>query len=119
MYFTPEHEWLSEADGVVTVGITDFAQSELGEIVFVELPEVGREVRAGDTIASVESVKSVSDVFAPVTGTITEVNSSVVDDPASVNTDPEGGAWFFKIRLAAPAELETLLDAETYQALIA
>ena len=113
--FTPDHEWLSIEGDVATVGITDHAQSQLGDLVFVELPQLGRTVRKSEAIAVVESVKAASDVYAPVSGEILEVNQPVVDQPALVNSDPEQGAWLFKIRIASPVELEGLMDEAAYR----
>jgi glycine cleavage system H protein len=118
MQFTQDHEWITVAGGIATVGITGHAQEQLGDVVFVELPDVGRTVAKGEAVGVVESVKVASDVYSPLTGEIVETNPALVDDPALVNTDPEAGAWFFRIRLADPAELEALLDADAYQALI-
>merc|ERR1711998_124376 len=116
--FTSDHEWVSDpVDGVITTGITDFAQNQLGDVVYVELPEVGDTFDQGDTMGVVESVKAASDVYAPVSGEIVEVNDSLSDDPAVVNTDPEGEAWWVKIKLSAPAELDELMDDDTYQEL--
>jgi glycine cleavage system H protein len=114
-YFTKDHEWVRlEADGLVTVGITDHAQNALGDIVFVELPEPGRSVAKGEACAVVESVKAASDVYAPLTGTVAEQNAALVDDPALVNKAAESDAWFFRLRLADPAALGTLLDKAAY-----
>jgi glycine cleavage system H protein len=114
-YFTKDHEWVRlEADGLVTVGITDHAQNALGDIVFVELPEPGRSVAKGEACAVVESVKAASDVYAPLTGTVAEQNAALVDDPALVNKAAESDAWFFRLRLADPAALGTLLDQAAY-----
>ena len=113
-YYTEDHEWV-EVDGeTATVGITDYAQSQLGDIVFVETPEEGREVRKGDDAAVVESVKAASDVYSPVSGTVIEGNAALADNPALVNEDAEGEGWFFKLTLADPAELETLMDESKY-----
>lgn len=117
--YSKDHEWVSVAGDIATVGISNFAQEQLGDVVFVELPEVGRSVAAHDQIAVVESVKAASEVFTPVGGTVTEVNAALTDDPAKVNSDPEGGAWFFKLKLAKPAELDELMDAAGYQAFTA
>jgi len=116
--FTRDHEWIRVADGVGTVGITDHAQSQLGDVVFVELPEVGRKARPGDPVAVVESVKAASDVFAPVSGEVLEVNGQLAGQPALVNEDAEGKAWFFRIRIADEAELAALMDRDAYQAFI-
>jgi glycine cleavage system H protein len=115
--FTSDHEWLTVDGDVATVGITDYAQSQLGDVVFVELPQVGRQVAKGDTAGVVESVKAASDVFSPLTGEIVEVNSEIVADPALVNKDPMQAGWFFKIRLADRAQLAELLDEAAYKAL--
>jgi glycine cleavage system H protein len=116
--YTKTHEWVRVQGDVATVGITDHAQRELTDIVFVELPDVGRRVRAGDACAVVESVKTASDIYAPVSGEILATNRAVVEDPAMVNHDPYGDGWFFQIRLAQPAELNALLSPAQYQAQI-
>src|SRR4051812_37727124 len=116
--FTTDHEWLTVDGDVATVGITDHAQAQLGDVVFVELPQVGRQMAKGDTAGVVESVKAASDVFSPLTGEVIGVNSDIVADPALVNKDPLHAGWFFKIRLADPAELADLLDEAAYQALV-
>ena len=114
--YTESHEWVrAEADGTVTIGITDHAQEALGDLVFVELPEVGKELAAGQEAAVVESVKAASDVYAPITGTVTAVNDSVPDAPESVNQDAYA-AWLFKLKPTNPAELDNLLDAAAYTA---
>jgi glycine cleavage system H protein len=115
--FTADHEWLAIDGNTARVGITDHAQSLLGDLVFVELPSVGREVAKGSTVATVESVKAVSDVYAPLTGTIVEVNSAAVEDPSLVNSDPMGAGWLFSIRLQDPSELSDLLTEVDYQRL--
>ena len=112
--YTKSHEWVRVADEIATVGITDHAQHELTDIVFVELPAVGRALKAGETCAVVESVKTASDIYAPVSGEVTEVNRAVVDNPALVNAEPHTGGWFFKLKLSAPAELASLLTPEQY-----
>src|SRR5689334_6213860 len=117
-YFTEDHEWLRVEGGVATVGITDYAQEQLGDLVFVELPEVGRVLKKGDTAVVVESVKAASDVYAPVDGEITEVNSSLSSEPALVNSGPTGNGWLWKMRLANQAQLSDLLDEAGYNALI-
>jgi len=117
--FTQDHEWLAVDGDVATVGITAYAQSQLGDVVYVELPELGRRVSKGGEAAVVESVKAASDVFSPVTGEIIEVNSGLSDAPQSVNEDPEGGAWFFKIRLADKGETAALMDKAAYDAFVA
>jgi glycine cleavage system H protein len=113
--YTQEHEWIRVEGDEAVVGITDFAQGQLGDIVFVEVPEVGRQVTKGGDAAVVESVKAASDVYAPVTGEVVEANRALVDDPALVNTDPEGEGWFFRLRLADSTELEGLMDAAAYK----
>ena len=116
--YAKSHEWLRVSGPVATIGITDHAQHELTDIVFVELPEVGRKIKAGDACAVVESVKTASDIYSPVSGEVTEINKSVVEDPALVNSDPYTNGWFYKIRLANPAELNNLLGPEQYRAQI-
>ena len=116
--FTKDHEWVRLDGTTVTVGITAHAQEALGDLVFVELPEPGREVTAEEAIAVVESVKAASDVYAPLTGRVTEVNSKLVDDPALVNRDPAGDGWFFKLQLTDPAAFDALLDQTAYDALV-
>ncbi len=114
--FTEEHEWIRIEGDVGTIGITDFAQSQLGDVVFVELPAVGRALTKGGDAAVVESVKAASEVFSPVTGEVVEINQAIVDEPAKVNSDPMGDAWFFKVRLANLAELDGLMDEAGYAA---
>ncbi len=116
--YTEDHEWVLVEDDIVTVGISDFAQDALGDIVFVELPEVGYQVEAGKTFGVVESVKAVSDIYAPVTGEVVEVNDELPDTPELVNTSPYEGAWMIKVKLDNPAELDELLDAEGYQSFV-
>jgi len=114
--YTAEHEWLKAgSDGPVRVGITDFAQDQLGDIVYVQLPEVGSTVRAGDACGELESTKSVSDLFAPVNGTVTAVNEALADQPDLVNSDPYGEGWLLDIEVEDAAEVAALMDAETYQ----
>jgi glycine cleavage system H protein len=120
-YFTREHEWIrldgdAAAGAVATVGITDFAQGQLGDIVFVETPEAGRQVSKGGDAAVVESVKAASDVYAPVSGEVVEANSALEADPSLVNNDPQGEGWFFKVRLSDPSELDGLMDEAAYKA---
>ena len=113
-YFTEDHEWI-ELDGeIATVGITDYAQSQLGDIVFVEVPEDGKEVAKGDDAAVVESVKAASDVYAPVSGTVIEGNPALEAEPALVNSDPEGEGWFFKMTLSDTSELDSLMNESAY-----
>src|SRR5687768_4103681 len=115
VYYTEEHEWIRVEGDEATVGITDFAQGQLGDIVFVELPEAGRQLAKGGEAAVVESVKAASDVYAPVSGEVTEGNQALTADPALVNSDPEGEGWFFRLRLSDPSELEGLMDAAAYK----
>jgi glycine cleavage system H protein len=117
-YFTEDHEWIRVEGGVATVGITDYAQEQLGDLVFVELPKVGATLAKGQGAAVVESVKAASDVFAPLDGEVVEVNEAVTQDPALVNTDPLGKGWLYRIRLANAADFDGLLDEAAYKALI-
>jgi len=116
--FTKEHEWVRIDGNVGTVGITEHAQEQLGDLVFIELPEVGKSVARGDEAAVVESVKAASEVYSPVSGEVIEVNESLVANPAQVNTDAMGAGWFFKIRIADPKELNKLLDEKSYRKLV-
>ena len=118
-YFTAEHEWIDVNGSSATVGITDYAQSQLGDIVFVETPDAGKKLTKGGDAAVVESVKAASDVYAPVSGTVTEGNPALADDPALVNSDPEGEGWFFKLTLEDLSELDGLMDAAAYEAFVA
>lgn len=113
-YFTEDHEWIELDGDIATVGITDYAQGQLGDIVFVEVPEEGRQVSKGDDAAVVESVKAASDVYAPVSGTVIEGNPALEDNPALVNEDPEGEGWFFKMSLGDTSELDGLMDEAKY-----
>jgi glycine cleavage system H protein len=113
--YAKSHEWVRTAGDVATVGITDHAQHELTDVVFVELPEMGRKLKAGEACAVVESVKTASDIYSPVTGEVTEVNKSVVESPALVNSDPYRGGWFFKVKLANSGEVNGLLGPEDYK----
>ena len=117
--FTEEHEWLKLDGDIATVGITEHAATQFGDIVFVELPEVGATVKKDDSVAVVESVKAASDIFAPLDGEIVEVNEAVVADPAMVNANPMGEAWFFKMKLTDPNAFDALLDEAAYKALVA
>ncbi len=117
--YTRDHEWIDVDGETATVGITDYAQGQLGDIVFVELPEAGRKVVKGGEAAVVESVKAASDVYAPVSGTVTEANAALADDPSLVNSAPEGAGWFFRMALADPSELAGLMDADAYRAFLA
>jgi len=115
LYFTREHEWIRVDGDVATVGISDHAQQALGDIVFAEVPEAGRQVKKGDEAGIVESVKAASDVYAPVAGEIIEGNPALADDPALINRDPEGEGWFFKLKLADSGELDGLMDEAAYR----
>ena len=116
--YTQEHEWVQVEGDLGTVGVTDFAAGELGDVVFVELPEIGSEFSQGDTVGTIESVKAVADLYLPVSGEIVEINEAVVDSPELVNGDPMDGGWLVKVRLSDPAELDALLDASAYNNLI-
>jgi glycine cleavage system H protein len=116
--YAKSHEWVRVTGDTAVVGITDHAQHELTDVVFVELPEVGRIIKAGEACAVVESVKTASDIYSPVSGQVIEVNKSAVDDPALVNREPYAGGWFFKIKLSNAAELNALLTPESYKAQI-
>ena len=115
LYFTKEHEWIRVEGETATVGISDHAQEALGDIVFAEVPDAGRTVAKGQEAAVVESVKAASDVYAPVSGEVIEGNQAVADDPALVNSDPEGAGWFFKLKLADTSELDGLMDEAAYR----
>jgi len=117
--FTKDHEWIKVEGGTATVGITDYAQQELGDVVFVELPKVGVKMNAGQAFGTVESVKAVSEIFMPVGGEITEINSALVNAPETVNKDPHGSAWLVKIKLADAQEAAGLMDARAYESYIA
>ena len=117
MRYTKEHEWVAAEGELGTVGITDFAQHELGDIVYVELPEVGRKVKAGETMGTIESVKAVSEIYAPVSGTIAAVNAALTDVPETVNKDPHGAGWICKVKLENPKELDGLMNADAYAAI--
>lgn len=111
------HEWVrNEGDGIATIGITDHAQDSLGDVVFVELPEVGRVLSAGEESAVVESVKAASDIYSPVSGEVIAVNEALEDEPETVNNSPYGDGWFYKVRMSDPAELDELMDADGYRA---
>ena len=116
--YTKDHEWILVEGAVGTVGITDHAQGELGDVVFVELPAVGKAVKQGESFGTIEAVKAVSDLYAPASGVITEVNKDLTGNPELVNKDPYGKGWMVKIRIAAPAELTALLDTAGYGALL-
>jgi glycine cleavage system H protein len=115
LLYTKEHEWLAIANNIATVGITDYAQSELGDIVFLELPEVGTEVKQMQAFGTIEAVKAVSDLFAPVSGEVVEVNSSLEDEPDQINGDPYGDGWMVKIQMTDESELDELLTAGQYK----
>src|ERR1700685_238397 len=108
--YTKEHEWVKVDGSNGTVGITDYAQHELGDVVFVEMPKVGAQVKAGQSLGTIESVKAVSEMFSPVSGEVTEINSALADSPEKINSDPHGAAWLAKIRLASPQEVAGLMD---------
>jgi glycine cleavage system H protein len=116
--FTEDHEWLQVVDGIATVGITTHAVEQLGDLVYVELPKVGATLGKGAAAATVESVKAASEVYAPLAGEVLEVNEAIAEDPAMVNADPEGKAWFFRLKLADPRAAEGLLDQDAYRKLV-
>jgi len=117
--YTKEHEWVEAKDGVATIGITDYAQGELGDVVFVELPAAGTKLETGKSFGTVESVKAVSEIYAPASGEVIESNGQLQNQPELINSDPHGAAWLVKVRLAKPAELDSLLDSKAYEAYIA
>lgn len=117
--YTKEHEWIQVQSDVGTIGITDYAQHELGDVVFVELPKVGSKFTAGQSFGTVESVKAVSEVYAPVSGAVVEVNTALANEPEKINQEPHAGGWMIKLKLANPGELSTLMDASAYQAYVA
>ena len=117
--YTQDHEWIDVAGGEAAVGITDYAQGQLGDVVFVDLPDAGRAVTKGGEAAVVESVKAASDVYAPVSGTVTESNPALADDPSLVNSAPEAEGWFFKLTLSDASELDGLMDKAAYDAFVA
>lgn len=114
-YFTKDHEWVRIDGDIATVGITDYAQSQLGDVVYVELPEIGKELKKGDEAAVVESVKAASEVFAPISGTVEAVNAGLVDQPAAINEAAEGAGWFLRLIVADKGELSGLMDESTYR----
>jgi glycine cleavage system H protein len=116
--YSSDHEWVGRDGEVVRVGVTDYAQDALGDVVFVQVPTVGAEISAGDTFGEVESTKSVSDVYAPVSGTVVEVNEALADAPQMLNEDPYGEGWICAIRMSDPSQLDGLLDAEAYRKLV-
>ncbi|MGE0230323.1 MAG: glycine cleavage system protein GcvH [Flavobacteriaceae bacterium] len=117
--YSSDHEWVRMDGDVAVIGITDYAQEQLGDVVYVELPETGRKVKPGDDAAVVESVKAASEVYAPVSGEVVEVNEALADNPALVNEDPAGAGWFLKVRLSNPSEIEVLMDEAAYKAYLA
>ena len=118
-YFTEDHEWVDVDGEIGTVGISDYAQGQLGDIVFVDVPDEGKQLTKGDEAAAVESVKAASDVYSPITGTVIEGNAGLADEPALVNSDPEGEGWFYKVRLSDTDELDELMDEAAYEAFVA
>ncbi|MDG2530487.1 glycine cleavage system protein GcvH [Caulobacter endophyticus] len=119
MRFTKDHEWVAVEGDIATVGITAYAAEQLGDVVFVEVPEVGKTVAQGEGLAVVESVKAASDVYAPVSGEVVEANAELGDAPETVNAAPEAGGWFAKLKLSNPAELDALMDRDAYEAFLA
>jgi glycine cleavage system H protein len=117
--YTKEHEWVKADGAIATIGITDYAQGELGDVVFVELPKVGAQIKAGESFGTIESVKAVSEIFAPVNGEVTEINPALHDAPETVNKDPHGAAWLIKVRMADPKAVASLMDAAAYESYIA
>lgn len=117
--YTKEHEWVRQEGDIAVVGITDYAQSQLGDVVYVELPEIGRQLEQGKEAAVVESAKAASEVYAPVSGEVVAVNDAIVADPAQVNVDAMGEGWFIKVRLADPKQLDPLMDEAAYEAFVA
>lgn len=113
--YTEDHEWVKLEDGVAIIGITDYAQGELGDVVFLELPEEGDEISQGDAFGSIEAVKTVADMYAPVSGKVTEINGSLEDAPETVNQDPYGEGWLIKLEISDAAEIDNLMDAEAYE----
>jgi len=118
MRFTKDHEWVDLVGDTATVGITAYAAEQLGDVVFVELPEAGKTMKAGDGMAVVESVKAASDVFAPISGEVSAINDTLSDTPETVNEAPEGGGWFVKLKVADPAEVDALMDRPAYEAFL-
>jgi len=117
--YSKEHEWVATEESLATVGITDYAQDQLGEVVYIELPAVGDKVSKDDPFGVVESVKAVSDIYAPISGTVTEVNQELIESPEMVNEDPYGDGWLIKIRVADAAELDDLMDGDEYKEMVA
>ena len=117
--YTKEHEWIAATGNIATIGITDYAQHELGDVVFVEVPKVGTTIETGKNFGTVESVKAVSDIYAPASGEVIEANGDLANAPEKINSDPHGAGWMIKVRLSNPAELNSLMDAAGYEAYIA
>lgn len=117
--YTKQHEWADVKGDVATIGITDYAQHELGDVVFAELPKVGAKVESGKSFGTVESVKAVSEIYSPVSGEVAEINGTLHDTPETINSDPHAGGWLIKVKLANPAEVKDLMDAAAYEAFIA
>jgi glycine cleavage system H protein len=116
--YSREHEWVAVEENIATIGITDYAQEQLGDVVYVELPEVGTQITKDDAFGVVESVKAVSDIYAPVSGTVTEVNAELPDSPETVNEDPYGDAWMIRVEMSDPSELDDLMTAAEYKAFL-
>ena len=116
--YTKDHEWIKVEGSIGTIGITAYAQQELGDVVFVELPKIGTEIKAGQSFGTIESVKAVSEIFSPVSGKITETNSALADSPEKINQDPHRSAWLVKLQLADPKDTQNLMDAAAYEAYI-
>ena len=114
--YSKEHEWVRMEDNIAQIGVTVFAQDSLGDVVFIDLPDVGTEVRQFEKFGEIESVKAVSDLFSPIAGTIVDANSAAIDNPETVNTDPYGSGWLIKVEISDPPQLDELMDAETYEA---
>ena len=119
IYYTDDHEWIRVEGDIATIGITDFAQEQLGDIVFVDLPELGADLSKGDEAAVIESVKAASEVYAPIDGEVSEVNSGLEEDPSKVNSDAEGDAWFLKVKISDKGQLDELMDLDAYKAHVA
>jgi len=117
-HYTKDHEWVQLDGDLATIGISDYAQEQLGDVVYVELPEIGKKVEQGGEIAVVESVKAASEIFAPVAGEVVEVNTVLADEPGTVNESPEGNGWFLKLRLTSAADMSSLMDADAYKAFV-
>ena len=116
--YTKDHEWIGAKGDTATIGITDYAQHELGDVVFVELPAIGAKLEAGKSFSTVESVKAVSEIYAPAAGQVIEVNSTLQNKPETINSDPHGAGWLVKVKLANPAEVNSLMDAAAYEAFV-